>query len=389
MINRTQTFLLLCYISIASSSAAIITPALPAISAQFHIDKGTLAWVVSIFLLGYVIGQLIYGPLANRFGRLPALRIGLSINILGILICLLAVSINSYALLILGRGITALGAAAGLICTFILIRELLDETRAKIAMSYSIVAFSIGIGLAVTIGGLITQYLQWQDCFWLLLIHGIIMLVLTWQFPETLKIPQSLNLLQLWKNYATALKNSTLIIFSLFVGMATVFAYCYSAAAPVYAQTILHLSPSNYSYWNILNMAGMLASGFLSAYLLKRLEAKTVLCISLILLLPCLASLIFIFFSSNPVPIWFFGTTSLLYLFVGLMFPAGAFFATSTSIDKANASSMMSFINMAAAMLAVIIMGYLPLSVLSAFIVTLGGFYLFIVLCFAISFFTF
>ena len=75
---------LLSYISIASVSAAIVTPALPLIQQQFSLSVGAVEWMVSSFLIGYVIGQLIYGPLANRYGRLKALRIGLFINLLGI-----------------------------------------------------------------------------------------------------------------------------------------------------------------------------------------------------------------------------------------------------------------------------------------------------------------
>lgn len=69
----TMTWLL-SYISIASVSAAIITPALPHIEQTFILNSGTVEWVVSTFLIGYVIGQLIYAPLASVYGRLNALK---------------------------------------------------------------------------------------------------------------------------------------------------------------------------------------------------------------------------------------------------------------------------------------------------------------------------
>lgn len=86
--NAFKVTILLSYICIASISAAIITPALPHIQNFFHLSNGAVEWVISIFLLGYVIGQLIYGPIANRYGRIKALRIGLTFNITGILICM-------------------------------------------------------------------------------------------------------------------------------------------------------------------------------------------------------------------------------------------------------------------------------------------------------------
>jgi len=102
---------LLSYLSIASISANIITPALPHIESYYHLTKGDLGWVVSIFMVGYVVGQLLYGPLANRFGRLFALRIGLSINLIGIFFCLISFIPISYPLLLIGRLTTGFGSA--------------------------------------------------------------------------------------------------------------------------------------------------------------------------------------------------------------------------------------------------------------------------------------
>ena len=70
--NGMKTTILLSYICVASFSAAIITPALPQIQTVFHLTQGNLNWVVTIFLIGYMIAQLIYTPLENRYGRLNA-----------------------------------------------------------------------------------------------------------------------------------------------------------------------------------------------------------------------------------------------------------------------------------------------------------------------------
>jgi len=88
--------ILLSYICIASASAAIITPALSQIESTFHLAHGSVEWVVSIFLLGYALAQLLYGPLANRFGRIVALRCGLVLNLIGIIICLISLPVDSY-----------------------------------------------------------------------------------------------------------------------------------------------------------------------------------------------------------------------------------------------------------------------------------------------------
>lgn len=123
--------ILLSYISIASASAVILNPALPHISTEMNLHNGTVEWLVSIFLIGYVIGQLAYGPIAKRFGDAVTLRIGLSINLIGIIICLFGGQLLSMPILLIGRFITAIGSSAGLVCTFIILNNSVEESRAK------------------------------------------------------------------------------------------------------------------------------------------------------------------------------------------------------------------------------------------------------------------
>lgn len=365
--NAFKVTLLLSYICIASISAAIITPALPHIQTYFHLSNGSVEWVVSIFLLGYVIGQLIYGPIANKYGRIKALRIGLIINIAGILICMLSTNMHNYSILLLGRLITALGAASGLSCTFMLINELLPADRAKHAISLAVVSFTAGIGLAVLLGGIITQYFHWQDIFALLIIHGVAMLIATALFPETLKEPKSIHPKAILTNYTHAFTHKKLIVFSLAVGFVSLFSYGYSASAPIYAQKILKLTAAQYGYWNTINMIGMCCGGFLCAKLLKKFGERRVLTLSLKLITPAILLFIVISLFKINYALLYFATTSYLYLITGLLFPSASYFASTAIGDKASASSVMSFINMGSAMIGVIVMGYLPFSSISSF----------------------
>ena len=367
--------LLLSYITIASISAAIITPALPLITQSFDIGHGALEWVISIYLLGYMLGQLIYGPLANKFGRLWALRCGLLVNLVGILFCLGSIYSLNYSLLLTGRLITALGAASGLTCTFMLLNELLPEEQTMRAMSFTIVAFTLGIGAAVVVGGMIAQYLFWGDCFWLLLIHGLVMLTLTWQFPETLTKSVRISVKSIVHNYLHAIKNTKLVAASLVVALTSVVSYTYSAAAPLYAHMQLHLTPGSYGIWNIINMIGMLASGLISSYLMPRYTVKSIIKFGMLMIIPCIISLLLLFYLAPKHSYWFFITTAHLYFFSGCIYPSASYLASNAISDKASAASMMSFINMGSATIAVVLMGYLPLSSLMGLIITITAFF--------------
>lgn len=367
-----QVFWLLSYISIASFSAAFITPALPEIQQSYALLQGQVEWLVSAFLVGYVIGQLIYGPLANRIGRISALRTGLVINILGIIICLMGLYLHVYLILIIGRLISALGAASGLACTFMLINEWLPEKQRKTALAYTILSFTLGIGLAVLSGGIITEYSYWGNCFYILLGHGLIMLYGTRMFSETLTTPQPLNWDNILKGYKAVLSSGTLIIYSIIVGFCSAIGYCFSAAGPQIAVDLFELTPAEYGYWNGFNMAGMLAGGLLARFLLQRYQASRVVFVGLIGTATGLGTIILTHYWNNTTPLWFFSSTLFMYLFSGLLFAGGSYIASNAAADKASGAAMMSFINMSTATVAVIVMGYVSSSPLTAFIIVLG-----------------
>lgn len=377
---------LLSYISIASISAAIITPALPEIQLHYSLSPGTVEWIVSAFLIGYVVGQLIYGPLANQFGRLKALRIGLVINLMGIVICLAALAENLYGLLIIGRLVTALGAASGLACTFMLINEWLPETQRKTAMAYSVLSFALGVGIAVVIGGLITEYWHWQGCFVFLLLHGVLMLFGTCIFSETLVTPKPIHVLTIIRDYHVALTSTKLLVYSLVVGSCSAISYCFSAAGPQIAHEQLLLSAAEYGYWNGLNIIGMLIGGLLAKPLLGRLAVNSVIALGFFGFAIGIGNLVAIWHFDSQSALWFFLTTGLLYLFSSFLFAGGSFIASNALADKASGAAMMSFVNMCFATLCVILMGYISIHPLLGFIITLSLVWVFAIGFLLISF---
>lgn len=362
--------ILLSYISVASVSAVMITPALAQIQQGFGLKAHDVQWMISIFLAGYVIGQLVYGPIANAYGRLNALRLGMIINIVGILICLVSFVLNSYLLLLLGRLISALGAASGLVCTFILINDYFSPAKAKKMIAFALVSFTLGIGIAVTIGGVITEYLSWIFCFWALLLHAVLILISTFLFEEPLATKNATSLGNLITSYTKAIQNKYLLGYSIIVGLCASVSYCYVAIAPLTAHFDLHINPSVYGYYNLFNMLGTFISGFLASYLLKRFTIRKLISTALVMLLLCLFSLT-LMHSLFPNTLWFFITSMFLYLSNGLIFPAASFVASNAIQDKASAASMMSFIYMTIATLSVIFMGLLPFYSIMAYVTTI------------------
>ena len=136
MQTRLPFFTLLLLISFASVNAVLFTPALPNIAHFFRIGEDTAQQTITWFLVGYAIGQLLYGPIANRFGRKPALYAGISLQIVSSLLCVLAGVIHEYWLLVIARFMLALGSGVGLKMTFTLVNECYEPKIASQKISY-------------------------------------------------------------------------------------------------------------------------------------------------------------------------------------------------------------------------------------------------------------
>ena len=116
-------YTLMLMISFASVNAVLFTPALPSIATYFSITSATAQQTIIWFLVGYAFGQLMYGPLANRFGRKPALYMGVSLQIISCFMCIAAGVFHAYPLMVFGRFFLALGSGVGLTMTFTLVNE--------------------------------------------------------------------------------------------------------------------------------------------------------------------------------------------------------------------------------------------------------------------------
>ena len=122
-ITPPPLWILLLTISFPSVAAVLVAPALPAISDHFNISDALAQYVMISFLIGYAFGQLLYSPLANRFGRKPAFYIGLGIYLLGTSLALIDIWLNSYYLLLVSRVFMALGSGCGLVLTHTIIND--------------------------------------------------------------------------------------------------------------------------------------------------------------------------------------------------------------------------------------------------------------------------
>lgn len=316
-----------------------------------------------------MLGQIIYGPIAKRYGDVVTLRLGLLINLIGILVCLLGGNLLSMSVLVIGRFITALGSSAGLVCTFIILNNSVEPNGAKTALSFATISFALSISLAVLIGGVITTYTHWNYCFYVLLVHGIIMLGCSLLYRNTKDVSYVLNISNILNSYKQALSNTKLLVFALTIGVMTVFSYCYATSSPFITSQLFGFSSAEYGLWNTMTIIGIVTGSLIVAKVVNKYSSESILIIALVTMLSLLILLAVLQLAGAVTPLRFFVLMTLLYFVSNFIYPTASHLASNAIECRANASSAMNFVNMLTGVVSVSIMGYLPLEYIWSFIV--------------------
>lgn len=340
---------LLLMISFASVNAVLFTPALPSIAHFFAVSDSAAQQTITWFLIGYALGQLLYSPLANRFGRKKALFAGISLQIVSSLLCVFAGAIHhGYWLLVLGRLCLALGSGVGLKMTFTLVNECYSPKIATQKISYLMLAFAITPGLAIALGGLLNTSFGWTSCFYAGAVYGILLLLLVMRLPETLTVldDQALKIQHLLAGYRRQFQNMTLITGALLMGMASSFVYVFAALAPFIAMNVLGMTSAKYGIYSILPTAGLLMGSLFSAQFSKKYSCQTGILLGVAIAAVATVLMIAAAWMKQSPMLSLFLPMILSYFGLALVFPNASTIAMNHITDKAHGSAVMNFINM-------------------------------------------
>ena len=344
---------LLLLISFASVNAVLPTPGLHQIAVFFQQSEQSVQILMTGFLWGYAFGQLLYGPLANYFGRKPAIYIGLFLQLLSCLLCIASGKLYQFNLLVLARFLMALGSGVGLKMTFTLVNEYCDGKTAAAKTAWLVLGFAFIPGIMVSISGLLIAQFSWFAAFYLAFAYGMLLLLMAWKLPETLPthVKNALQWKNILKNYGKTLCNPGLISGAVTMGSATCFIYLYATLSPLISIGMYGMNSASYGLFNLIPTIGLVIGCLLSA----KMGPKIGMVASLIW--GCLQSAVAI----SMMGIALYLQLGILYgLFIPMAFlNIGLSFivANAPSIvlntisDKSNASAMLNFINMGMAAL--------------------------------------
>ena len=362
--NKPNFLFLFLLISFGSVNAILFTPALPEISQYFFVKENVAGFTVTIYLIGYALGQLIYGPLANGYGRRPSIIIGCGLAVFGTFACIISGLLHSFILLIVARFIMALGGSAGLNMSFTLVADCYDLNDQKRLTAFLIMSFAVTLGLGVAIGGFLSEYFGWQSCFYASFVYSILLLLMAYKNKETAVVLDKKALIfgNIIKEYQKTLANIPLLFGGLLIGITTSFVYAFAALAPFLAFQVIHLSPSEYGLWNIIPNLGTLGGSYIAAACAKRWLGIKAACIGLAILVLGVLLMFFAFMIHDIYAYTLFLPLTIIYIGTSFIYPNISSIVIQSTEDKSGNSAMMSCLNMSTATIVILILNVLAIS---------------------------
>jgi DHA1 family bicyclomycin/chloramphenicol resistance-like MFS transporter len=287
--TREMTALLAMLMALNAFAIDAMIPALPDIGRSLHVaEENRRQLVVIAYFLGFGSTQLIWGPLADRFGRKPILAAGVTLYALFALLCGLA---SSFALLIAGRIAMGASAAVTRVLVISMVRDLFEAESMARVMSLVFMTFMLVPVLAPNIGQAILLVAPWRAIFFVLTAYALAMLTWSWlRLPETLH-PEYRRSLR-WRPMASAMldtvreRQSLGYTLAMTVTFAGLIAYISSIqqiifevfAAPkliglVFASIAAPMALASYANSRIVERFGLRRVGHVSALLLAVVTA--------------------------------------------------------------------------------------------------------------------
>lgn len=377
-IKQPPLYIMLLLICIGTIGAVLYSPGLPRIASHFNITSDQTEITMTIYLIGYALGQLPYGPISNRFGRKPALYIGLSLASLAGFLGGISGYTSFFWLLVLSRFLFAFGASVGLQVIFTIIGDYYKPPKSSEVASYLTLAFAIGPSIGITIGGFLTQYLTWESCFYFLSIYCIILILLCRRLPETClqKDMNALKLKNICVEYSQKLKTKKILCGAILIGAAVAFSYVFASVAPFIGMEVIGLDPAFYGLLNLLPSLGLVLGAVSSAFLSKHLNSLKILKLAVSVLIAGVIPML-IFFLCGVVNIYTLFIPFTIALIGQPVIEANVLcLVLDENANKSTTAAIMNFINLSVCGLFVIVISFpktvVPISMPIIFLVLSG-----------------
>lgn len=257
--SRLLLLLVIVLTGLGDLSTQIYVPSLPAIANSFGVGKEAVQHTLTAFVLAFGLGQLVWGPLSDRFGRRGVLMTGLLVYLAGSAACYFAESTET---LTAARFAQGAGASAAIVLARAITRDAWGAKAGPVMM-----LGTLAIGLCVMVSPLLGSVLAslpagWQGAFVFLFVFASVVLAGVWfGFREThhARDPHAIHVLRLLSNYRALVRDRRYLGFALVLAFTYGALFAFISSAPLYVVGRMGLSPREYGFFFFVIVAGLCA----------------------------------------------------------------------------------------------------------------------------------
>lgn len=319
-------------------SIDLYVPGFILISGALNTSIANVQISLSTFLAGFALGQLFWGPLADKLGRKKPILASLVIFIAATLACMLVKTVEQ---LWIARFIQAIGGCGGVVISRAVVTDYFDKS--KTLKIYAILALIMGIApiIAPVIGNGILAFSTWEALFGAILILGVAMFIFTWfGLPETHKPGLVTHKVKtnVFADYWNILKVKKFFIYSLIAGIANGALMVYVANGPFLVIEKGGLSGNAFSIVFAVNAFGLMLASYLTTYLQKTISVGKL--VKLAVTFMCVISLVLLTLMYTNVNIYIMLGILFFYIFpIGILFPTTTELAITPFTENSGTAS--------------------------------------------------
>jgi len=288
-------------------------PAFTQISEEFKTSTSEIALTVTSYFIGMAIGQILYGPLLDRFGRKPPLYAGLSVFILASIGCTVAPDVES---LIAIRFLQALGGSVAWVAALAMVRDFFPVKESAKIFSLLILVIGVSPLLAPTVGGFISTSWGWHAVFFVLAgITSVILLVTAFFLPESHEPDKSISLRPgpMIQTFSGVIKQPQFYTYALSGAFAFATLFIYVAASPVIFMEQYQVTPQVYGGLFAFLSVGFIGASQLNILLIRKYTSQQLF--RTMLISEVVNGIVFLFFAWNG---WLNLYSTLFFFFIAL-----------------------------------------------------------------------
>lgn len=283
--DNFRIILILCLISsLGRFVLDSYLPSLPAISNHFNISDKSTQLTLTIYLLGFSVSQLVYGPLSDRYGRRSIILFGMIIFLLGSLVCSVATSPSA---LLISRLVAGIGAGACGVLNRAIASDCFKGAEFSKAWSYTTTTLVLTLIVAPVLGGYVQQNFGWRANFVLatVFVASVFFIILKF-LPETHKYENpNTKVHEIVNNYYNILLSRKFLMCTLCYTLAFSGLIIYFQVSPLLYINVFGLSPSQYGWSSLIIAGSYLIGGLVVNKLVKYVSTHTLLFIGTLLLI--------------------------------------------------------------------------------------------------------